>query len=71
MNSKLSFFILDDVGHKDKVIIEGLKCNGYEISSQDKLLYGPFNVNKGKNVFEVNTKTKGIFSCEVKIYANS
>lgn len=70
-NCKLSFFILDDVGHKDKVIIEGLKCNGYEISSQDKLLYGPFNVNKGKNVFEVNTKTKGIFSCEVKIYANS
>lgn len=70
-NCKLSFFILDDVGHREKVLIEGMKCNGWEISSNDNFLYGPFVVNKGKNIFEVDTNTRGIFSCEVKIYANS
>jgi len=70
-NCKLSFFILDDVGHKEKVYIESIKCNGYEISSSDNFLYGPFVVNKGKNILEVDTNTRGIFSCEVKIYANS
>lgn len=70
-NCKLSFFILDDVGHREKVLIDGLKCNGCEISSNDKFLYGPFVVNKGKNILEVDTNTRGIFSCEVKIYANS
>lgn len=70
-NCKLSFFILDDVGHKEKVLIEGVKCNGCEISSSDNFLFGPFFVNKGKNILEVDTNTRGIFSCEVKIYANS
>lgn len=70
-NCKLSFFILDDVGHREKVLIEGIKCNGCEISSNDNFLFGPFVVNKGKNILEVDTNTRGIFSCEVKIYANS
>lgn len=70
-NCKLSFFILDDVGHREKVLIKGIKCNGCEISSNDNFLFGPFVVNKGKNILEVDTNTRGIFSCEVKIYANS
>lgn len=70
-NCKLSFFILDDVGHKDKVYVKNLICNGHEIPSKDNLLYGPFVINKGKNILEVDTNTKGIYSFEVKIYANS
>lgn len=70
-NCKLSFFILDDVGHKEKVKILSLKCNEIDIVSNDNYLYGPFVINKGKNIIEIETKIKGIYGCEVKIYANS
>lgn len=70
-NCKISFYILDDVGHREQVLVDALRCNGIDIVSNDKHLYGPFEIVKGKNILEMDTNVSGIYSCEVKIYANS
>lgn len=69
-NCKISFFILDDTNSKTKVPISKLTCNGYTIISDDEYLYGPFKIKIGKNIIEVETGKKGMFSSEVKVYAN-
>lgn len=64
---KICFYILDDVGNKEEIKIKTIYYqNKFKNYNDDTF----FNIIKGKNVIDIETDLKEIFSCEVKIYAD-
>ena len=64
----LNISLLDDSNNAVPVLIESMKCNGVDISSDDKVEYGPFTIKQNKKVvLEIKTNMNGYFASEVKV----
>lgn len=61
---------LDDVGGKIKATVKELSCNGETIFTGQNFEKEDFSIIKGKNKIDLITGKSGIYSFEVKIYAN-
>ncbi len=64
----LAISMLDDVNNRTPVEISALRANGNEISCDDKIEYGPFEIKRGqKMILDAEIGVKGYFGSEVKV----